>query len=76
MPDKSTMARIEANLKRLKRLDLRVWNVHISERLYRAFKRQAARDRLTLRQIGTALIDFYVQGGFKIEKETDQADKK
>ena len=76
MPSKSTLARIEANSRRLKRLGLRVWNVHIPEKLYRAFKRQAARDRLTLRQIGTAMIELYVQGGFKIEKETDQADKK
>lgn len=76
MPDKSTLARIEVNTKRLKRLKLKLMNVHVPEKLFQAYKKKLARDRLTGRQVLTAMLELYTQGGFTVEKEKDQVDKK
>ena len=76
MPSKSTLARIEANTRRLKRLGLRLMNVHVPEKLFQAYRKKLLRDRLTGRQVLTAMLELYVQGGFTIEKETDKTDKK
>lgn len=76
MPSKSTLARIEANTMRIKRLGLRPMCFHVPDKLYKAFGIKIQRDGITRRAFATAAIELYVQGGFKVEKEKDKADEK
>lgn len=76
MPSESTLARMAANARRLKRLGLRPMCFHVPDKLYKAFKIKVARDRVTVGQVASAMIDLYARGGFTIEKETDKTEKK
>jgi hypothetical protein len=62
--------------KRLKKAGLRVMCIHIPHKIYRAFKIKVARDRVTIRAVVLAMIELYIQGGFNVEEEKNQADKK
>ncbi len=55
--------------KRLIRLGLRVWCVHIPDILYKQFKRQVRKDGVSIRAVSVAMIELYVRGEFKIDKE-------
>lgn len=65
-----------ADSARLKKARLRVVCFHVPEELWKRFKVKLARDRLTVRQVTTAMVELYAQGGFNVEEESDQADKK
>lgn len=66
----------ENERKRLKLAGLIVMCIHIPRKTYRAFKIQVARDRVTIRAVILGMIELYIQGGFNVEEEKSQADKK
>lgn len=76
MPSESTLARMAANKKRIKRLGLRMMCFHVPDKLYKAFKVKVARDRVTVGQVAAAMIELYSRGGFTVEKEADKTEKK
>ena len=61
---------------RLKKAGLRQVGFHIAPDLWKRFKLKVIRDRLTITQVSTAMIELFAQGGFNVEEEKDQADKK
>lgn len=61
---------------RLKKAGLRQVGFHIDPDLWKRFKVKVVRDRLTITQVATAMIELFVQGGFNVEKTSDQADQK
>ena len=68
--------KVEAERARLKKAGLRQVGFHIAPDLWKRFKLKVIRDRLTITQVATAMIELFVQGGFNVEKTGDQADKK
>lgn len=65
-----------AEKKRLKKVGLKVVSFHLHPELWKKFKIQLARDRATVRAVTTAMVEFYVKGGFNVEEEKSQADQK
>lgn len=74
MGKKRTKAEVEAA--RLKKAGLKVVSFHLRPDLWKRFKVKLARDRLTIRTVVTAMVELYAQGGFCVEEENDQVDKK
>jgi len=68
--------KVEAERARLKKAGLRQVGFHIAPDLWKRFKLKVIRDRLTITQVATAMIELFVRGGFNVEKTSDQADKK
>jgi len=68
--------KVKAERVRLKKARLRVVCFHVPEELWKRFKVKLARDRLTVRAVTEAMVECYVEGGFNVGEEKDQADKK
>jgi len=73
---KKEKSKAEVERIRLKKAGLKVVSFHLRPELWKKFKVRLARDRATVRAVTTAMIELYVQGGFSVEEEKDQADKK
>lgn len=76
MPNRSTKTKAEVEAIRLKKAGLKVVSFHLRPEVWKKFKVKLARDRVTIRAVVTAMVELYVQGGFNVEEEEDQADKK
>ncbi len=67
-----TLERVKKETARIRRAGLRVLCIHIPEKTLKKLWIKLKRDDLGLKQVVLAMIETYLSGGFKIEKEKKQ----